>query len=127
MAFVASAKLQLPVGDHCVVLAIVDSGGTDSSEKCSIPVLPFGLPTIFHVLSSNGTRNENQVISITGSGFNFTAAQTIVTFGPVNLTGVMIQLVNTNTISVMSQSGVIASSVLVSVTTPIGTGDKVTL
>lgn len=122
----ATARLQLPVGEHSIVLTIVDSGGNDSSETFSVSVLPFGFPAILGLSPSNGTISGDQLISITGSGFNFTASQIIVTFGLVNFTGDMIQVVNENTINVISPRAVIATPVLVSVTTPVGTSDKVT-
>ena len=122
----ATANLQLPVGEHSVVLTIVDSGGNDSSETFKVSILPYGYPAIFTLSPSNGTINGGQLITITGSGFNFTAAQTVVTFGLVNLTVDMIEVVNDRTINVISPRAVIATPVPVSVTTPIGTSDKVT-
>ena len=122
----ATATIKLPVGEHSVVLTIVDSGGNDSSETFTVSVLPFGFPAIYNLSPNNGTINGDQLISISGSGFNFTAAQIVVTFGLVNLTGEMIQVVNDNTINLISPRAVIATPVLVSVTTPIGTSDKAT-
>lgn len=115
-----TANLNLTVGEHSVVLTVVDSGGNDSAETFSVSVLPFGFPAVLSTSPSNGTINGNQLITITGSGFSFTANQTIVHFGLVNLTGSAIQIRNSTTITVMSPRVAIATPVMLSVTTPKG-------
>lgn len=113
-------NLNLTVGEHSVVLTVVDSGGNDSAETFSVSVLPFGFPAVLSTSPSNGTINGNQLITISGSGFNFTANQTIVQFGLVNLTGTAIQIINSTTITLMSPRVAIATPVQISVKTPIG-------
>jgi IPT/TIG domain len=114
------ANLNLTVGEHSVVLTVVDSGGNDSSETFSVSVKPYGFPAILSISPSNGTINGNQLITIRGSGFNFTSNQTTVQFGLVNLTGSAIQIKNSTTMTLMSPRVAIATPVLISVTTPRG-------
>ena len=115
-----TANLNLTVGEHSVVLTVVDSGGNDSVETFTVSVLPFGHPAVLGTSPSNGTINGNQLITIRGSGFNFTANETIVHFGLINLTKSAIQIKNSTAITVMSPRAVIATPVFISVTTPKG-------
>jgi IPT/TIG domain len=115
-----TANLNLTVGEHSVVLTVVDSGGNDSSETFAVSVMPFGFPAVVSTSPSNGTINGNQLVTISGSGFNFTADQTIVNFGLVNLTGSAIQIKNSTTITVLSPRAIVATPVMISVTTPKG-------
>jgi IPT/TIG domain len=121
-----TANLNLAVGEHSVVLTVLDSGGNDSAETFTVSIQPFGFPSISVTSPSAGTMNGNQLITITGSGFNFTAAQTYVHFGLVNLTGSAIQVINRTTITVLSPPVAIATPVSVSVSTPIGISTAVT-
>jgi hypothetical protein len=117
----STANLNLTVGEHSVVFTIVDTGGNDSSETFTVSVLPFGYPAVLGLSPLSGSINGNLIVTISGSGFNFTAAQTIVHFGLVNLTGNAIQILNDTTIELISPPVVIATPVQISVTTPIGT------
>ena len=121
-----TTKLVLPVGQHSVSLTVVDNGGNEATEMTTVTVLPFGYPSISNLTPDNGYISGNEFITIRGSGFTYTASETIVNFGRGNLTGNAIQVVNPTTIIVRSPPITIGIPVSVTVQTPLGTSAPVT-
>ena len=121
-----TANLNLPVGNHTVVLTVIDSGGNDSTDETTVSVFPFGFPAITTLSPSSGSVVGNQQITITGAGFTYPASQTTVRFGLINLTGSVVQVINSSTIKIQSPPVAIGSPVSVTVQTPFGTSSAAT-
>jgi IPT/TIG domain len=110
----------LPVGTHDITLTVVDSGNHQATEATTVTVYPFGFPSIDAVTPSSGSIFGGEQVTISGTGFNFSAAETIVNFGEKQLTGSAIQVVDAQTITTMSPQIPIGVPVLISVETPVG-------
>jgi hypothetical protein len=126
LATTESATLSLPVGEHFVTLTVVDDGGNDSTEGKPITVNPFGYPALTGLSPDTGSIAGGEEITIIGSGFTYSAADTVVHFGLYDLTGDDIEIVDQYTIKIISPATVLGLPTLVSVTTPLDTSNEVT-
>ena len=115
-----NANLLLPVGQHSISLIVIDNSGNEATEMTTVTVLPFGYPSITSLSPKTGFISGNEFITITGSGFTYSASDTTVNFGRVNITGAAIQVVSPNMIIVRSPPIAIGIPVLVTVRTPLG-------
>jgi IPT/TIG domain len=109
----------LPVGEHSVSLTVVDTAGNQVTETTTITMLPFGYPVVTTISPNTGGITGGETITISGSGFNYTASQTIVHFGLVNLTASQLTLVNQFTIRVKAPIATLGAPVQVSLRTPL--------
>ena len=119
-------SFNLPVGTHDISLTVVDSGNFQATEATTVTVHPFGYPDITTLTPSSGSIVGGEQVTIRGTGFNYSAAETIVYFGIDQLTGSSIQIINATTIVVASPQIPISVPVMVSVQTPRGRSDDVT-
>ena len=110
----------LPVGTHDITLTVIDSGSFVATEATTVTVYPFGFPSIATLTPSSGSIFGGEQVTIGGTGFTFSAAETIVNFGVKQFTGSAIRIVDSKTITVMSPQIPIGVPVLVSVETPLG-------
>ena len=94
-------NLTLPVGEHAVVLTVIDSGGNDDGEATTITVLPFGYPDVESLSPASGSSSGGYEVTISGSGFT-SSSELIVHFGLSDLTGNDITVVDANTIKVIA-------------------------
>jgi hypothetical protein len=118
--------LNLPVGKHSITLTVKDNGNSESTDLATVTVNPFGYPAVMTISPSNGTVAGGQVVTITGSGFNFTAVQTKVKFGLTELTGTALQFIDPFTIKLATPVAVVGTPVSVSVETPLAKSNAVT-
>jgi len=114
------ADLTFSVGNHTVSLTVTDTNGNVHTESTTITVLPFGHPAVTGLSPESGSIAGNEEITITGSGFTYSAEETVVTFGLLELTGAAIEIVDPNTIKVLNPPVVVARPVSVLVSTPLG-------
>ena len=114
------SNFTLPVGTHELALTVVDSGNFQATEATTVTVYPSGFPSIVALIPSSGSIVGGEQVTISGTGFNFSAAETIVAFGVKQLTGSAIQVVDASTIIILSPQIPISVPVLVSVQTPLG-------
>jgi Malectin domain/IPT/TIG domain len=121
-----TATLQLPVGEHTIALTVVDSAGNESTDTTQVAVRSSKYPYIGGISPSKGSVVGNTRVTITGSGFTYTANETVVQFGNIKVAGSMVKIVNANTKQVMSPANVIGAPVVVTVKTPIGVANFVT-
>ena len=117
------ADLTLPVGENTVTLTVTDSDGNDSTETTTITVRPDIYPTIVGLTPSSGSIAGGNIVTISGSGFTASAAETTVAFGDIDLTDADIEIVDEKTITVQAPSAAIGAPVSVSVTTVVGTSN----
>ena len=108
----------LPVGIHTVTLEVEDGAGNIASDVTTITVANGSVPNIVSLSPSEGDLAGGTLVTINGSGFTASAAQTIVHFGGTQLTGGQLTIIDQNTIEVFSPAG--AGTVGVSVQTPAG-------
>jgi IPT/TIG domain len=113
-------SFNLPVGTHDISLTVVDSGNYHATEATTATVYPFWFPDIAALTPSSGSIVGGELVTIRGTGFNFSAADTIVYFGLDQFTGGAIQVINSTTITVSSPQLPISVPVQVSVQTPLG-------
>jgi len=119
--------LRLPVGVNTVSLTVVDSAGNDSTETTTITVLTSDFPTVDSLSPDKGSVDGGLGVTITGSGFTYSATQTTVKFGLVELTGEQISVQNANTIKILSSpTAAFGQPVAVSVVTPKGESNSKT-
>jgi len=117
--------LTLPVGENTVTLTVVDSGGNVSTEMTTISVLSSDFPAVESISPDEGGVAGGLQVTITGSGFTYSAAQTKVKFGLIELTGSNINIVDSNKIKVSSPGVAFGAPVAVSVETPKGESNSV--
>jgi hypothetical protein len=110
----------LPVGSHEIVLTVVDTGGYIATDSATIVVNSFGFPDIVSLIPTSGNITGGDIVTITGSGFTYSANNTVVHFGVVSLTGSAITILSSTTITVVSPLIPISVQVQVSVETPLG-------
>jgi IPT/TIG domain len=113
-------SFNLPVGNHDISLTILDSGNHQATEATTVTVYPYGYPDVSTLSPSSGSIIGGELVTIRGSGFSYSAAETIVFFGTEQLTGSAIQVVDFTTITLFSPKIPISVPVLVSVQTPLG-------
>ena len=119
-------SFNLPVGTHDISLTVVDSGNFEATEATTVTVHPFGYPDISTLTPASGSIVGGEKVTIRGTGFNYSAADTVVYFGLDQLTGSAIQIVNATTIIVSSPVIPIGIPVMVSVETPRGRSKEAT-
>ena len=113
-------------GEHIVTLEVTDSDGDTQSDVTIVTVRPSSFPVITMVTPDRGDINGGDEIAIIGSGFSFTADETIVMIGSKSVTGVGLTIVNETMIIVtQTPEGVIAGDVGLSVETPVGSSNSV--
>jgi IPT/TIG domain len=115
----ATPTISVPVGFHTVTLLVVDSSGNEATERTTVTVYPFGYPAITSMLPDRGSIAGNELVRITGSGFTYSASQTIVHFGLIALTGRDLTIVNSTTILLRTPPTTVAVPVAVTVETPL--------
>lgn len=111
--------LTLPVGEHIIALTVTDDAGNENTEATTVTVLPFGYPAVTDISPKSGSIAGGDVVTITGSGFTYSAAETTVHFGLSKLTGNAITIVDAHTITVVAPPTVVGAPVAVSVETPL--------
>ena len=119
-------SFNLPVGTHDISLTVVDNGNFQATEATTVTVHPFGFPDISTLTPSSGSILGGELVTIRGTGFTYSAAETIVYFGINQLTGSAIQVIDATTITVSSPQIPISVPVQVSVQTPRGRSKDVT-
>jgi len=106
--------LTLPVGEHDITLLVIDSLGSESSETTKVTVRPCGWPVVDDLSPNEGPQSGGDQVTITGSGFSSAIS---VVFGQVELSGNDINVVDDNTIKVISPNRGVGVPVDVSVKT----------
>lgn len=114
-----TAELTLAVGEHTVAMTAIDSAMNESTESFTVTVLPFGYPAVTTVTPSSGSIVGGEQVTIRGSGFTYSAAQTIVHFGLIELTGNDIQIIDKFTITLFTPVTLVGAPVRVTVETPL--------
>jgi Malectin domain/IPT/TIG domain len=107
-------------GVHTVSLTIRDNGGNTDTESTTVRINPFGFPAINSLIPSGGNLTGQYPVTISGSGFNFSANQIKIMFGTTELTGSEITVINQTTIQIIAPSALVAQTVDVTVQTPLG-------
>ena len=115
----ATTSLRLAVGDHDVGLTVIDDGFNEHTDFTTITVLPFGYPAVTTISPNSGSIAGGNIVTITGSGFTYTAEETIVHFGLTDLTGSSLNIIDEFTIQLQAPATVVGVPVQVSVTTPL--------
>lgn len=114
MALEEEATLTLSPGEHDVTLTVIDSEGNESIETTKVTVHPCGWPMVTELAPKEGPQSGGDQVTIIGTGF---LTATSVQFGLVQLSGNELDIVDDNTIKVVSPFSDIAVPVAVSVTT----------
>lgn len=122
----AKATLPLSVGSHTISLTVKDSTNNTSTDLTTIVVNPFGYPSLLGLSPASGSITGGEKVIITGFGFTYLAAQTTVKFGLEELTGAAIQILDPNTIQVLSPLTIVGIQVAVSVRTPLAESNGIT-
>jgi IPT/TIG domain len=120
------AYAKVPVGEHDVDFTVLDSGGNEATESTTITVYPFGFPAITKISPMFGSLLGGEVVTIMGTGFDYDTTELIVRFGVEQITGSVIQFLNSTAITVLSPHVPISAPVPVSVETPLGRSEDVT-
>jgi Malectin domain/IPT/TIG domain len=110
-------------GNHTVSLSVEDSGGNVALDVATVSIRPFGYPTITQLSPASGDITGNYNVTITGSGFNYTASQMTVIFGQTQLAASDFQIINSTAIRVLVPSTPIGAPAQVIVTTPLGSSE----
>jgi glucose/arabinose dehydrogenase len=118
--------IKLPVGDHTITLTIIDSAGNQSTEETKVTIRSSAFPAIRSISPQNGSVTGNTKITISGSGFTYSASRTTVKFGLTKVSSSMVKIINANTIQVVSPVTTVGAPVLVTVKTPIGESNPIT-
>lgn len=121
-----TTSVQLPVGVSPLTLTVRDSGGNVHTETTIVTVLPSEFPDISALSESSGPVEGGTPLTISGSGFSFSSAETTVKFGLATLTGAQIQVIDKNTIRLTAPPSSVAVPVAVAVITPVGESSEVT-
>jgi IPT/TIG domain len=119
-------SFDLPVGKHDISLTIVDSGDHQATDKTTVTVYPYGNPDVSSLSPSSGSIFGGELVTLRGSGFSYSAADTIVYIGDQQLTGSAIKVVDFTTITFSTPKIPISIPVLVSVQTPLRRSKEVT-
>ncbi len=118
--------IQLPVGTYDLTLEVIDSDSDVSRDTTSIKVRPSVFPDIESLLPQTGNVAGGGIVSISGTGFTASAAETIVFFGQTPVTGdSKIAVINETTIQVQAPP-LSSGTVQVRVATPVGDSNFVT-
>jgi hypothetical protein len=118
--------IQLPVGTYDLTLEVIDSDSDVSRDTTSIKVRPSVFPDIESLLPQTGNVAGGGIVSISGTGFTASAAETIVFFGQTPVTGdSKIAVINETTIQVQAPP-LSSGTVQVRVVTPVGDSNFVT-
>lgn len=120
-----TTTLTLPVGEHSVVLTVVDDAGFENSEMTTITVLPFGFPAVTSITPDSGSISGGDIVTIVGSGFTHTAAETTVHFGLADVTGTALTIIDEFTIQLTVPPTVVGAPVSVAVETPLELSNSV--
>ena len=118
--------VELPVGVSPLTLTVRDSGGNVHTETTIVTVLSSEFPNISNLSQTSGPVEGGTPLTITGTGFFFSSAETTVKFGLASLTGSQIQVIDSNTIRLTTTPSSIPVPVAVSVITPVGESSEVT-
>ena len=119
-------NFNLPVGKHDITLTVIDSGNSQATEATTVTVYPFGYPDIATLTPSSGSIVGGELVTIQGTGFSFSSANTTVYFGTDKFTGSAIEVVDSKTIRLFSPQIPISVPVQVYVKTPRGQSKAVT-
>jgi len=120
------ANITFPVGNHTLILRVEDSTGDVSEDFTTVTVKQFGYPYIQSLTPDTGEMIGGDKVTIRGSGFNVSAEQTVVNFGPVVLSGPSeITVIDDTTIEVLKNPQNTWGKVDVTVTTPLDTSNPV--
>jgi hypothetical protein len=118
-------KITLPVGEHTITLTVKDNGNNEGTDTTTLTVNPFGYPALLSVAPVSGSISGDQLVTIKGSGFKYSTAQTKVKFGHVELSGSAITIVDQFTIRLRSPPAVIGSPISITVETPLAISNAV--
>jgi len=80
-------SLSLPVGEHVVVLSVIDDQGNVGDDFTQVVVVESGFPTVEDIGPRSGNVVGGTPVTIKGSGFMYDETETVVIIGDVNLTG----------------------------------------
>lgn len=94
-------SLTLGVGVHNIGLTVADGVPNESTEVTTITVRPAGFPDITSLVPERGSISGGYAVTINGSGFTNSADLTV-NFGLQKLTGGDIQVLNSNTITLLA-------------------------
>jgi len=117
--------IELPVGVHTLILEVEDSGGYTSIDYTTVTVHEYGFPDVAWVWPEMGDVAGGETITIGGSGFTASAADTTVYLGSMALSNDDIIIVNDETIEVKKVPESSPGGVDISVKTPKGTSTGV--
>lgn len=120
-----STSISLPVGEHNVALTVIDDGSNDSTDLTTITVLPFGYPATVSLSPETGSIAGGNLVTVIGSGFTYSAAETVVHFGLIDLTGSQITIVDQFTIELLAPPNVVGVPVSVTVETPLAESNDI--
>jgi N-acetylneuraminic acid mutarotase/glucose/arabinose dehydrogenase len=112
------AVVSLPVGFNTITLEVIDSSSNSASDFTTVTVLNGSVPDITTLTPNQGDFSGGTSVTINGSGFTAPVQDTTVHFGPVNLNGGGFNIVDPNTIEVLSPGG--TGTVQVTIETPGG-------
>ena len=118
--------IQLPVGTYDLTLEVIDSDSDVSRDTTSIKVRPSVFPDIESLSPQTGNVAGGGIVTLSGTGFTASAAETTVFFGQTPVSGdSKIVVLNETTIQVQAppmSSGIVQ----VRVVTPVGDSNFVT-
>jgi Malectin domain/IPT/TIG domain len=115
-------------GEHTISLTVADSGGYTDVEVTSVLIKPFGYPAVTELNPSSGGLSGNYIITVHGTGFNYTANEITVYFGGKRVTGERnLTVVNSTALIVRVPSSIVSRSLHVVVQTPLGKSDSNTI
>jgi Malectin domain/IPT/TIG domain len=121
-----TTTLSLPVGEHDIVLKVLDSGGNQHAEVVTITVYASGYPVVTALSPNSGDLLGGTMILIEGSGYHFPIEQTTVRFGAFNISSSDIVITNTSQIQILAvPPSSLGIPVSVSVITPAGESNQV--
>jgi len=119
LANTEAATFSLPVGEHPVKLTVIDDAGNVADDETMIEVLPSWYPVVLSITPDTGSIAGNELVTITGSGFNFTAEEIVVHFGLIDLSGSDLFIKDRYTIELTTPATIVGAPVMVSVKTPV--------
>lgn len=118
--------LSLPVGEHDIVLKVLDNGGNQHSEAITITVRPSGHPVISSLAPNYGHIAGGSLTILDGFGFHYPPEETTVRFGARNISSSDFQIANSSHIQISNvPSSKLGVPIPVSVVTPVGESNKV--
>lgn len=121
----AEADFDLSVGNHTVTLYVRDSDGNDAADSTTVSVLPFGNANVDSLVPNKGGLQGGSQVTIKGSGFGYPASSIVVNFGDYKLTNTQVQVIDKKTLVVAAPPNPNGVPVPVSVTTPLGSSNKI--